>query len=123
MEEHRIAFQYEPKKINFRTPIKFGICNACQSVNVSRIATYTPDFFLVDYNLWVETKGRWDSAGRTKILAVLDTSGSLTRENFRMLFMYDNWVTKKRKQTYLKWCERHEIVAAVGKTIPKEWLK
>jgi len=84
---------------------------------------YTPDFYLPDSGLWVESKGKWDSKGRTKTLAIITTSGAIRRDNFRMLFQYNNWLTKKHNQTYLDWCEREGIIAAVGKTIPEEWIK
>ena len=122
MEENEIEFDYEPEKINYIYPIKAGLCSDCGSNHVGRRAIYTPDFRLNSSGVWVETKGKWDSKGRTKILAVLATSGAITRDNFRMLFMYNNWITKAHKLTYREWCERNNIIAAVGTTIPEEWL-
>jgi|TARA_R100000084_G_C4638925_1_gene142653 hypothetical protein len=122
MEENEIEFDYEPEKINYIYPIKAGLCSNCGSEHVGRRAIYTPDFRINSSGVWVETKGKWDSKGRTKILAVLDTSGSIDRDNFRMLFMYNNWITKAHKLTYMDWCEKHNIIAAVGTSIPEEWL-
>ena len=123
MEESGVAFSYEPERIQYTYPVKNGVCENCGSVAVGRRASYTPDFWLPVSQLWVEAKGKWDSQGRTKIMAVLNTSGAITLENFRMLFMYNNWITKKHKITYMDWCEKNEIIAAVGKAIPKEWTQ
>jgi len=90
---------------------------------VGRLATYTPDFWFPKHGFWVEAKGKWDSAGRTKTLAVLDSDNELNRDNFAMLFMYNNWVTRTHTQRYTDWCDKHEIVCAVGTEIPMEWLK
>ena len=123
MEEQGVYFEYEPKQIRYRLPVRGGRCNDCDSINVGKSCIYTPDFWLPVSQLWVEAKGKWDSQGRTKIMAVLNTSGAITLENFRMLFMYNNWITKKHKITYMDWCEKNEIIAAVGKAIPKEWTQ
>tara|TARA_R100000306_G_C4327972_1_gene118707 strand:+ start:36 stop:572 length:537 start_codon:yes stop_codon:yes gene_type:complete len=120
-KEEGVSFQYEPFKIEYRLPIKSGVCDTCEGSAVSRLCTYTPDFYLPDSRIWIEAKGKWDSAGRTKTLAILGTSRAINRENFRMLFMYNNWLTKNKKETYLDWCERHNITAAVGTAIPKGW--
>ena len=117
-----IAFEYEPKQIPYIYPVRKGTCNDCGSVNVGRLAIYTPDFWLPELELWVEAKGRWDGSGRTKILAVLETSEVIHRDNFKMLFMYDNWITKKHKLTYTGWCQKHQILSDVGNTLPKDWL-
>jgi len=90
---------------------------------VGRKTTYTPDFFLKKTKLWVETKGKWDGKGRTKILAVLESDNDLTRDNFRMLFMYDNWLTKKKYRRYTEWCADKSIICAVGRDIPEDWVR
>jgi len=123
LEEEGINFLYEPEKIPYVYPIKNSICIDCGGRNAGRRATYTPDFYLTDYDLWIETKGKWDSAGRTKILSVLESDNKLTKDNFRMLFMYDNWLTSNKKQRYVAWCVSQEIVAAAGDVLPLEWLK
>jgi hypothetical protein len=78
------------------------------------MCTYTPDFYLPTYDMWVEAKGKWDGAGRNKTLAILGTSGTISRKNFRILFMYDNWITKKHTQKYSNWCENQAILYTIG---------
>ena len=118
-----VKFEYEPTRVDYRVPIRKGYCEKCGSNTVSKLASYTPDFFIPSTGLWIETKGKWDSEGRTKIIAILESSDTINRDNFRMLFMYDNWITKNHKSTYMQWCEQHDIIAAVGKTVPLEWCK
>jgi len=122
LENSGIEFNYELKKIPYLFPIANAYCNECGSNNAGRKATYTPDFFLVSSGLWIEAKGKWDSKGRTKILSVLESDNELTRDNFRMLFMQNNWITSNKKKKYMDWCIEHGIVSACGKVIPKEWL-
>ena len=123
LSENNIEFQYEPKKIDYIYPTKRGKCQTCGGSDVGRIATYTPDFWFPKHGVWVEAKGKWDSAGRTKTLAVLDSDNELNRDNFRMLFMYNNWVTSKHKEKYTDWCAKHKIICAVGLDVPEEWLQ
>ena len=123
LKEQGIEFEYETRRVEYLYPIRNGLCKSCSGSDVGRRAMYTPDFYLPDYRLWIESKGKWDSKGRTKTLAIITTSGAIRRDNFRMLFQYDNWLTKKHNQTYLDWCEKEGIIAAVGKTIPEEWIK
>lgn len=123
LETEGINFLYEPEIISYIYPIKNSICRDCGGKDAGRRASYTPDFYLPDYDLWIETKGKWDSAGRTKIMAVLESDNKLTKDNFRMLFMYDNWLTSNKKQRYVSWCTTQGIVAAAGDVLPFEWLK
>lgn len=63
--------------------------------------TYTPDFSLGE-NLWVETKGLFTSADRTKHLYVRKT-----HPNQKVLFVFqqpEKTLSKKSKTTYADWC-------------------
>lgn len=79
---------------------------------------YTPDFLLPN-GIYVETKGRFTSADRSKILAILSNHPGI---DLRMVFMKDNYLYKGSKTKYTKWCKEHNIKCAVG-TIPNSWLK
>ncbi|MFM1566113.1 MAG: hypothetical protein ACKJRP_04225 [SAR86 cluster bacterium] len=122
LEQSGVAFEYEPKKISYLHPVHQGTCLSCASSYVGRRSVYLPDFWLPEQKLWIEAKGRWPGSGRTKTLAVLSSDNELTLENFRMLFMYDNWLTKKHRQTYTGWCQAQGIICATGVELPKEWL-
>lgn len=47
------VWEYEPK--TFEYPLKKGT------------RFYTPDFRLVEHDIWVEVKGRWDAKSKTKL--------------------------------------------------------
>ena len=44
-------------------------------------------------------------------------------KDIRMLFMRDQFMTKKRKHTYGEWCTKNGIKWAVGHVIPDDWCK
>ena len=74
---------------------------------------YTPD-------IWLETKGYWDSKDRKKILEVIKQNPLV---DLRMVFQAPyNTISKKSKTTYAAWCEKHGIKWASYATIPIEWL-
>ena len=122
LEQANVDFEYEPKKIAYLHPVHRGVCLSCGATHVGRQALYLPDFWLPKQNIWVEAKGRWTSSGRTKTLAILSSDNELTLDNFRMLFMYDNWLTRRHNQTYMQWCQTQGIVCATGTELPNEWL-
>jgi hypothetical protein len=43
-------------------------------------------------------------------------------EEVRMVFMTDNWLTKKHGMRYSRWCELNNITCAIG-SIPLEWVE
>lgn len=68
--------------------------------------TYTPDFKLAE-NLFVETKGLFTSADRTKHLLVRDQNPQV-----KILFVFQNpfqTLSKKSKTTYADWCEANQF--------------
>tara|TARA_R110000850_G_scaffold163636_4_gene288419 strand:+ start:983 stop:1417 length:435 start_codon:yes stop_codon:yes gene_type:complete len=122
LEKRNIPFEHEPKKIEYLYPIRGGICSSCLSSTVARRANYLPDFWLPEQKLWIEAKGLWEGSGRTKTMAILETSGIIRTDNFRMIFQRDQWLTKARKQTYTMWCDSHDIISYVGTEIPESWI-
>ena len=81
---------------------------------------YTPDFFLPNKHIYLETKGYWDPADRRKMKAVKEQNPDL---DIRMVFQSTfNKISKKSKTTYAKWCERHKIPWTSWHDIPMEWL-
>jgi hypothetical protein len=101
MEKRGIRYQYESRK--------------CKYV-VTR--NYTPDFEL-GKDLFIETKGRFTSADRTKLLRVRDQNPDI---EIRLLFMRDNRLSKSSLTTYTQWATANGFVSAVGKEVPEEWI-
>jgi hypothetical protein len=79
---------------------------------------YTPDFIIG--SLIIEAKGRFVSSDRTKMLAAKEANPNL---DIRMLFMRDQWCTKKKRKRYSDWCNDHNIPFAFGTALPKSWLR
>lgn len=82
---------------------------------------YTPDFKIGKGKkaIYVETKGLFTSADRTKMKLVKEQNPEL---DIRMWFMRDNYLTKRKKQTYSGWAEKNGFLCHVGDTFPKHWF-
>lgn len=68
--------------------------------------TYTPDFQLTD-NVFLELKGLWDSASRSKHLFVRKQN-----PNMKVLFIFmdpNKTLNRKSKTTYASWCVKNNF--------------
>jgi len=117
-----VKFDYETVTVTYQKEVRGSECQACGSTDVYTTAKYTPDFILAN-GIFIEAKGKFTPRDRTKILAVLRSNNEINRDNFRILFMYDNWLTKKKLKRYTDWCAQHDIQCAVGTEVPEEWTK
>lgn len=102
LKRKKVDFRYEPQGFKY---------------TVQR--TYTPDFLIECDDFWIEAKGLFTSADRTKMLAVKSQHPDL---DIRLWFQRDNWLTKKKKQTYSQWAEKHGFPWHVGTDFPKKWF-
>jgi len=117
LKARRIKFEYETVKIPYYLSKK-GRCSFCSSGVVFVHKVYTPDFIIG--SLIIEAKGRFVSSDRTKMLAAKEANPRL---DIRMLFMRDQWCTKKKRKRYSDWCNDHNIPFAFGTALPKSWLR
>ena len=111
LTEDKIKFDYESRKIKYK---KYDTIPTC---------TYTPDFPLVKKDgslMYLETKGRFLSADRSKHLRVKKEHPDL---DIRFVFQYDNWLTKTKTSKYSDWCIKKGFKYTVGTSIPKEWME
>ena len=93
LEDQSISFTYEPRRYEFLVP--------------EQLRHYTPDFEVNEYGLVFETKGKFTSDDRKKMLLVLNCHPDL---NLWMVFPKpDNRITKASKTTYASWCTDHGI--------------
>lgn len=118
LELHGVVYEYEKRQLRFSEPIQGGVCPQCGSNEVRKGRLYTPDFYFPETGIFVETKGRFTSADRTKMINVIKDS----LEDVRMVFMADNLVRRGGKMRYSRWAELKGIQYAVG-DIPLEWCK
>ena len=102
LDEAGVAYEYETLKIAYSIP-----------------HSYKPDFKLPN-GLIVEGKGLFDSADRTKHLAVKEQHPEL---DVRFVFSRSaSPLYKGSKSTYASWCARHGFQYS-DKTVPPEWLQ
>jgi len=114
---NKIEYRYEPFSLAYYVAVPNYKCLQCDSSLIIKPRKYIPDFVIG--NMIIEAKGIFDSAERTKARSL---NIQLVEWDFRMVFMYDNWITKKHKSKYSDWCEKNGITYAIGK-IPKAWFK
>jgi len=117
LKARRIKFEYETIKIPYYLSKK-GRCKFCSSGVVFVHKVYTPDFIIG--SIILEAKGRFISSDRTKMLAAKEANPNL---DIRMLFMRDQWCTKKKRKKYSDWCNDHNIKFAFGTSVPLSWIK
>lgn len=104
-KEHGYTLKYEP--FTFKVPIP---------------QDYTPDFVLhrEGREIIIETKGYFRYEDQKKVKAFRN---AYPGADYYMLFEKNNPIRKGAKLTYTGWAEKNGIKAAVGTTIPEEWLK
>lgn len=115
--ERGIEFSYETEELEVNQQVYKGKCQTCGSTHVFSVRRYTPDFILPN-GIMVEAKGKFMSQNRTKMIEVKESNPDA---DVRMLFMRNNYLTKKKSGTYGDWCDRNGFRWAVGQ-IPEEWL-
>jgi|TARA_R100000008_G_scaffold35865_1_gene20437 hypothetical protein len=104
LKQRRIVFDYEKHKFSYQPKIK----------------TYTPDFYMPEFDLFVETKGFFNVADRVKHLLIKEQHPDV---DIRFIFMNPfTKINRKSSTTYASWCEEHGFQFAEER-IPKEWIK
>jgi len=124
LKENKIAFTYEQTKFKYNHIIFQGKCLSCGGTQVAVQKDYLPDFQLKN-GVILELKGKFTSQMRTKMKEVFRDNPDI---DLRMVFMYDNWMTKKHTMRYSDWCKLNGIKFHVVKdkqkpTIPKSWTR
>lgn len=115
-----VVLTYEPARFGYAHPVRQGTCTKCGAKNtVTRPSTYIPDFGLSNGS-YVEAKGKFTPANRTRMVAFKAARPDLT---VRILFMRDNWLTKKHVTKYSDWARDNGFEYAIGDRIPREWAK
>lgn len=88
----------------------------------TRACRYLTDFVIQGPSgpIYIEAKGYFPSADRTKMLLVRDQNPDI---DIRLLFQRSsNTLNKKSKTTYGDWATKHGFVWAEGTQVPLEWL-
>ena len=104
LKQRRIVFDYEKHKFSYQPKIK----------------TYTPDFYMPEFDLFVETKVFFNVADRVKHLLIKEQHPDV---DIRFVFMNPfTKINRKSSTTYASWCEEHGFQYAEER-IPKELIK
>jgi hypothetical protein len=114
--QNEVVFLYEHIQITYFAEVHNGVCAVCGSDYVKSGRVYTPDFYFPETKVFVETKGKFDSQNRTMMKIIVNN----TPQDVRMVLMRDNWLTKKKKMNYSRWCTLNGVNYAIG-DIPLEW--
>ena len=100
-----VKYEYEKTKLNYTKP--------------SKVHTYTPDFYLIDRDIYIETKGYFTTQDRQKMRLIKEQHPKL---DIRFIFSNSKTrISKKSKTTYGMWCEKYGFTYA-DKHVPKDWL-
>jgi len=122
LKRHRVAFEYEPFNVKYSSRVASTYCQSCGSKDTRKNRNYRPDFVLGN-GIYLEAKGKLTSAERSKIIAILETSDVINLDNYRLLFMRDNTLSKTSTTRYSEWATKHGIIFHVSSTgeVPKNW--
>ena len=110
--EVRVAADLGKRKIDFQyEKVSFDY--------VPKIRNYTPDFYLPESKIYIETKGRLTTNDRVKHLLIKEQYPDL---DIRFVFVNaNNKISRTSKTTYANWCDRHKFLWAES-LVPIEWL-
>lgn len=123
LKRRKVKFDYEEQSFEYTKALRSARCVSCASSDIIEFHSYTPDFILSKNGLIIEAKGRFVAADRKKVLDVLESPhNTITRDNFRMLFMQDRKLSAKSKLRYGSWCDKNDIEWAIGPEIPEDWV-
>lgn len=101
--KRKVDFQYEKVSFDY----------------VPKIRNYTPDFYLPESKIYIETKGRLTTNDRVKHLLIQEQYPDL---DIRFVFVNaNNKISRTSKTTYANWCDRHKFLWAES-LVPMEWL-
>tara|TARA_R100001086_G_scaffold243176_1_gene171743 strand:- start:385 stop:753 length:369 start_codon:yes stop_codon:yes gene_type:complete len=104
LELNNVKYDYESRKIRY-TP---------------KIRTYTPDFHLLDYDMFIETKGHFVTSDRSKHLLIQEQHPDID-----IRFVFQNAkkkLYKGAKTTYADWCDKHGFQYA-QEELPRSWFR
>ena len=104
LENNNIEFEYEQHKFTY----------------VPKQRTYTPDFYLPEFDMFIETKGQFVGSDRSKHKLIAEQYPDL---DLRFVFQNDKVkLSKKSKTTYADWCNKNNFKYAKG-VLPIGWMK
>lgn len=105
LDTKKVQYKFEKLKLNYVKPQK--------------VHTYTPDFYLIKNNIYIETKGYFTSQDRQKMRLIKEQHPDL---DIRIIFSNSKTrISKKSNTTYGMWCDKYGFKYA-DKHVPEGWL-
>lgn len=114
MQLAEVEYDYEVESFPWTETLPNAFCPDCGQRAVAT-RSYTPDFFLHNGTI-IEAKGRFTTKDR-KIALGMKEQGI----DVKLLFQYNNKLSRKSTTRYSEWCEKNGIDYAV-RQLPEEWL-
>jgi hypothetical protein len=115
LKQKEVTFEYERESFEWLDNVPNAYCPACGAPAVAK-RRYTPDFFLSN-GIIIEAKGRFTPKDRKIALAM-----KAAERPVKMVFQFNNKLSRKSKTRYSEWCEKHGIDYAI-RQIPEDWVK
>jgi len=121
LRSKKVEFEYEQESLDY---LVYGrnatVCPNCGPVRAQIVRKYTPDFHLINQDIFLETKGRFLAKDRSKMIAV---KRQHPRLDVRLVFMKDNFLASggRSKQRYSDWATRNGFLWCI-KHPPDTWL-
>lgn len=119
LETREIKYEYEKETLKYEKRVRNARCIDCGSKHVVVSSRYTPDLLLGTPSFFVEVKGKFTAANRSRMEAVLKSYPGI---DLRFLFQADNWITKAHKSRYSDWCKKLGVKYHVGEEVPQGWV-
>ncbi len=119
-----LEFDYEKESLIYVRTVNKGICRDCGGEDCGQRKVYTPDFFLRDYPIIIETKGMLDATTRMRHRLIRSQHPRL---DLKLVIQRDLKIQgSKNKKTYMQWAKEEDIPMAVfnpkNGSPTKEWL-
>lgn len=118
-----VNFEYEsisiPYKKNQRLTKKLRELHGLPiDFNAQTYHLYLPDFYLKDFDTYIEVKGRYTSSDRAKTLLVVEQNKGI---NLKLLLQRDQRIHSGSSTFYSDWCKSNNIDYAIGH-VPSRWI-
>lgn len=114
-----IKYKYEPYSLEYYIKTRLATCRECGSHECWELHHYTPDFLLPDYNILIETKGKFTPKMRSKMIGVKINNKN---KDLRLVFMRDNKLNKTSSIRYSDWARKFGFLYHIGEGIPEKWV-
>lgn len=119
LDDHKIKWEYEKYEFEYLKPIRMAVCGDCNSTVVYARRKYTPDFYLPQFKVFLEVKGKFGQADRMKMRLV---ASQITDEKFIMVFDRDNLIGRKAvtRTRYSEYARKYGMGAIMADSICPE---